>query len=182
MERIEADKGGIWVSGHPWQKGVEKRIGIGSLVSNVLCGRHNNRLSDLDRAAVSLVKLVERKNAKEPGFILETVDGLGLERFFLKMLCGILASGSGRTADGDSLPPRIQRQWLELLFGRRRFAYRTGLFIPSRVGDTWDDNPNAYAAAPLLLKTAACWGFPQRSGTADLFLLSWSLVPTSKAR
>jgi hypothetical protein len=104
MRLVEADDGGVFVSGFSWQKdpAQRERFGINSLVANVLCRKHNSQLSDLDSEALSLVRLIERSNAKEAGFFLDTIDGDLLERYLLKVLCGVLASTGVRHTTGEA--------------------------------------------------------------------------------
>ena len=88
------------VSGIPWLNGTERRIGVDSLGSKVLCGRHNAALSPADASAgvafESLTRyqtdFAERRHLDEDGFTL--VSGPLIERWLLKLLWGAVASGS----------------------------------------------------------------------------------------
>jgi hypothetical protein len=161
LKRIEAAGGGVYVSGFPWLKDApgRKRVGIGSLVANVLCRDHNSRLSDLDATGNQLVEMIEQSHGKERGFALRSVDGENFERFLLKVLCGILASRATRSGPGPEViemdPPA---EWVDILFGRSDFPLRAGLYLPVELNDVWREEPNAYAIAPLLMNDSGVAG------------------------
>lgn len=114
----------LQVSGFPWQNPEQQAdIGIGALSAKMLCVRHNSSLSPLDKSAWTLVAALKRyfdATMAEQEFedeIIE-VDGFLLERWLLKVFCGVL-----------SLSKRdIPEQWAKILFGRAHFE-KVGLYI-----------------------------------------------------
>lgn len=85
--------GNIVIGGLPWQpRGTLQSFGINSLVANILCDKHNPRLSPLDTAAGKLFRSIDSAD-KRPATLssLTTVDGTHIERWFLKVICGLAA-------------------------------------------------------------------------------------------
>ena len=88
------------VSGMPWQEmGDEKFLPASSLVANILCSRHNNALSPLDRLAGhtfdSLVAAADYAvNQRHEGRIAHhLVSGHALELWMYKLMAGIYFGG-----------------------------------------------------------------------------------------
>lgn len=76
----------------PWQpKQVLQTFGMQSLVSRVLCEAHNSRLSSLDSEAGTLFRAIDAAD-KRPSTLpaLTAVDGALIERWFLKVVCGLV--------------------------------------------------------------------------------------------
>lgn len=100
------------IGGLAWQPAdTIQSIGIGSLQSKILCEGHNSGLSPLDSAAASLFKTlhaIDKDRASVPP--LSAFDGPGIERWLLKVLFGIGASGGF-----NAKPP--PDQWKALLTG-----------------------------------------------------------------
>src|SRR5438105_4635401 len=85
--------GSVHIGGMPWQPDQTlHRLGIRSLVSNILCEVHNAGLSALDAAAGEFFRAVDAAD-KHPTTLPKNtaVDGLLIERWFLKVLCGLAA-------------------------------------------------------------------------------------------
>jgi hypothetical protein len=88
------------ISGTPWLGGSQRKIGVGSLGSKVLCERHNSALSPADTTAIvtfeSLSRyqndFAEHRHLDDDGFTL--VSGPLFERWLLKLVWGAVASGN----------------------------------------------------------------------------------------
>jgi hypothetical protein len=107
----------ILIDGLPWA-GKQVALPATSLGSNVLCKHHNSLLSDVDVEAASMFRCAKDvREGKRFGEIL--LDGDKIERWSLKVLSGLLASGNTRRADGTSTkgfaPPA---NWNRVLFGQ----------------------------------------------------------------
>jgi hypothetical protein len=124
---------GITVSGLPGQPGLpwlahaeEKEVSLASLTAKMLCERHNQALSALDATAANFFRFLTAKWS-EDAIEVYLVRGYDLERWFLKMLCGLVASGMV-TVNGHRLskwtPPA---EWLEILFGSADVEAPAGL-------------------------------------------------------
>jgi hypothetical protein len=61
-------------------------------------------------------------------------SGPDLERWMLKVLCGVLVSGNA-SLGGEKAVFTLPSDWLEVLMGRRPMQARRGLGVASRVGD-----------------------------------------------
>lgn len=118
---------GIAVSGMPWiLEGKTKRVSRQSLTGKILCERHNHALSPLDSTAVEFFRFFVADWTEE---LLEVflVRGYDLERWLLKVLCGLVASGNA-TLDGKPIPNWCpSSEWLEILFGSIDVAEPNGL-------------------------------------------------------
>ena len=113
-------KGMKWIP-----KGNQKEISINSLTGKVLCNRHNHALSLLDATAIQFFKFFTKPWDGEKDEIL-LLSGFELERWMLKMLCGIVASGN---ATFGKTPQKWQppRDWLRILYGTDKIEAPAGL-------------------------------------------------------
>lgn len=94
---------GITISGMPWiPDDQRKRVSRASLTGKMLCERHNHALSPLDATAAEFFRLFTTEWTGEEVDVFLT-RGYDLERWLLKMLCGLVASGNA-TLDGNRLP------------------------------------------------------------------------------
>lgn len=118
---------GIAISGLPWiLEGETKWVSRQSLAGKMLCERHNHALSPLDRTAAEFFRFFVADWTEETIEVF-LVRGYDLERWLLKVLCGLVASGNA-TRDGKPLtdwcPPN---EWIEILFGSIDVAEPGGL-------------------------------------------------------
>jgi hypothetical protein len=118
---------GLLVSGVPWiPDGSQKQVSPASLTGKILCERHNSSLSPLDSVAAKFFRFFTTEWSGDAIEVFLT-RGFDLERWLLKMLCGLVASGNA-THDGKQLstwtPPP---QWLEILFGNADVMAPAGL-------------------------------------------------------
>jgi hypothetical protein len=101
--------GGLRVGGMPWNApGEVVAISPASLAGKVLCRHHNGLLSDLDVLGGRFFRALNSIHAASSGglsSLLDAVyqfDGNGVERFFLKILLGGVASGNLRGPGGST--------------------------------------------------------------------------------
>jgi hypothetical protein len=106
---LEVLEGGIHVTGAPWQpRGTTVKYGINSLVSTVLCERHNSALSPLDYLATQVFKTIKnvcddlnhRSLSRRTTWHL--VSGEALELWCIKTLLGLFFS-TVASKEGESL-------------------------------------------------------------------------------
>ena len=148
---------GVVVSGFPWQEpSTEKRVGINALVANVLCARHNSALSPLDAEAGRFFRTLREFDRglrvaephKEDDFVL--FCGEDLERWLLKLLCGLLASGNASVGGERVRVDDLDQSWLDLLFAGAVWPPEAGLyFVYPEDGRFW-----AYDSVGTSLLTA----------------------------
>jgi hypothetical protein len=106
----------IHVQGFDWCRTESKAIGVEALTAKVLCRHHNSALSQLDSSAITAFDSIraaadlgrERESATEGrgAFKKFVVDGLSLERWFLKTLLGVYVAQK-RIRLGASLMRRV---------------------------------------------------------------------------
>jgi hypothetical protein len=115
------------VSGMPWlPDGDEKKVSIESLTAKILCIRHNNALSPLDAVAAEFFRFFTEAWS-DPGTEVYLTCGFELERWLLKMLCGLVVSGNATLA-GQRLPIWMPpTEWLQILFGTENVESPAGL-------------------------------------------------------
>jgi hypothetical protein len=143
--KILNENGGLAVAGFPWLKiGVHKQITPANLVGNVLCERHNNALSPLDKVAIRFFKTfrqIEQEFVDEKTAEIERVflfNGHDLERWMLKTLCGIVYSNNASTLEEKitNWSPKIT--WLNMLFGIQKFQFGCGIYYEAKIGEKRD--------------------------------------------
>ncbi|MHB1344031.1 MAG: hypothetical protein ACYCX3_06695 [Thermoleophilia bacterium] len=120
---------GLSVSGFPWQAAGEVQVLTpNALASKILCDRHNSALSALDATARSLFRAFDDEQAIGSGRqLMFLFSGHDLERWLLKVLCGLASSGN-LSIDGNT-DLSIPRPWLEVLFGRADLSNGHGLYV-----------------------------------------------------
>jgi hypothetical protein len=120
--------GSVQVGGLPWQpEQTLKSIGIRSLVSNVLCETHNSGLSNLDDTAGTFFRAVDAAD-KRPADLpsVTRVDGILIERWFLKVMCGLVAGADFN----NGIIPTV---WCQILSGAA-WPDGWGLYVPTPSG------------------------------------------------
>jgi hypothetical protein len=128
----------IRISGFPWQDPDQpQEIGIASLSSNILCRGHNEQLSSLDVEGQNFVKSLKTcfdEAVDNSEFTHEEfeINGDLLERWFLKVLCGVLVVARGYS---------IHKSWLEILFRGKPFPKQSGMYFFGKLGRaSWEFN------------------------------------------
>ena len=119
----------VAVSGAHWvPHSEEKLVSVASLTGKMLCTRHNSALSSLDTFAAKFFRFFTAEWSEDEVEV-NLIRGYDLERWILKMLCGLVASGIARY-NGEPLsgwvPPE---EWLEILFGSTDVESPSGLHI-----------------------------------------------------
>jgi hypothetical protein len=135
----------IIVQGLSWCPDKPVSIGLSSLTRKILCKHHNEGLSFADGAAVSAIRSFEDaiklhtfRSSRKPASWSRTnftIDGHGLESWFLKTLINITYESDkliGKTALPPGIPPK---ELVEIAFGRRQFAPPAGLYTIPSVGE-----------------------------------------------
>ncbi len=122
------------VSGFKWLKGETKKLPTAALTSKILCTNHNSKLSGLDAQIVNIFKefkefsdtsLVPLKNIKR------NIDAKSFEKWMLKVLCGMIASGNASKEDGIEIDFEIPSLWIDLLFSDDPLPKEIGLYFKS---------------------------------------------------
>lgn len=123
----QKERGGLRVGGLPWQEGdISQPISPKSLTARILCERHNSALSNLDSMAVRLFRTFDNIAGNTENKLC-LFNGHDIERWLLKVLCGMFVSNNlnpGRPVQKD-----IPLQWIEVLFQARGFDSGQGLYV-----------------------------------------------------
>lgn len=115
----------VKVEGFNWCKTESKEIGMNALQSKILCGNHNNLLSNYDSEAINFFEAINKwvkqsERFSNNGFSVKKIpiqyfiDGLLIERWFLKTMVNLtLVSTDKVTIPFDVILP--------VLYGDKRF-------------------------------------------------------------
>jgi len=117
-------------------------IGIDAFASKVLCDNHNSVLSPLDAAAGAAFQRIEELTkdiiGAGRGYNLNSfhvVSGIDIERWMIKVFCGLVAAGKIRSASGRLVEPgSLPQILLEALMGRTLLEAPLGLYMHTFVG------------------------------------------------
>jgi hypothetical protein len=137
------EAGDLRVSGTPWLAGDEsRRISPNALVGRMLCERHNVALSNLDIFAFRLFTALDDMDVEFAATSTAPVSRVylfngHLERWMLKVLCGLAASGNLVFQDHPT-STEIPSDWIEVLFGARNFLAGQGLYVSRTVGGRFE--------------------------------------------
>jgi hypothetical protein len=131
LASIEKD-GTSKISGLPWQTPQEfRKVSTESLVSKVLCKRHNESLSPLDAQAGRLIRTIGSYdrgfNDENPRREMSLFCGEDLERWLLKTLCSMVA-GKQASRGGAPLDTKIPEKWVSILLGDEDWPPGWGLY------------------------------------------------------
>jgi len=135
------DGPGFNVSGFPWQQfGSVPQPSVASLTARILCIKHNSDLSPLDDECLKLFHFFEEAdkklgNKRFTGLGSYEVSGEALERWMLKALVGVLASGNAAKDDQRFLKSKPPLAWLQLLYGHEPMPERWGLYLSYELGE-----------------------------------------------
>lgn len=152
LEIINISNGGLVVSGFPWLR-APKDLPPRALASNILCKRHNERLSGLDSVALRFYRhlsglrqyMIGGRGGRTDKVLL--FSGNDLERWMLKVLCGVLVSGNA-AVNGEKAVFALPTDWIDVLTGRRLMPAKRGLGVTSRIGEGFPMD-NRIGFAPL---------------------------------
>jgi hypothetical protein len=133
----------VELRGFTWMQDHELHaIPISRLASNILCKDHNSALSGLDTVGKRWVEHLAAVNADinavarprpETMFL---INGHDLERWIVKMLCGLVVSGTVEVpgiADPRAWRPPVD--WLEMVYGLRPLPLGCGLNFIGQPGE-----------------------------------------------
>ena len=130
------------IGGFPWQSD-RNRPSIDTLGAKILCEKHHRLLSPLDQAAVQVFRFFDQYvpdvvSGWRTNHVVVEMKGELLERWMLKALIGVTASGNV-LRDGIAIREyQPLREDLEILFGRARMRAELhhGLYLDPRTGET----------------------------------------------
>ena len=129
-------------AGHFFGGKSHVEIGIDGFASKVLCDNHNSALSPLDTTAGAAFQRIEELTTDmiraDKGNNLNSfhvVSGIDIERWMIKVFCGLVAAGKIRSASGRieqlcSLPHEL----LEALMGATALQSPLGLYMHTFTG------------------------------------------------
>jgi hypothetical protein len=125
--------GAVDVAGLAWQRGTSKHMQPGTYAhSRIICQKHHDELDGLDGNALAYFRnlmLIASPNHISTGIrgraedITAAIDGRGLERWFMKTICGAIAAG---TVEGVGENPP---SWIGALFARTAWPEQWAMYV-----------------------------------------------------
>jgi len=142
LEKLTKDKLQFENAGHFFGGKSQVEIGIDGFASKVLCDNHNSVLSPLDAAADAVFQRIEELTKDmvraDKGYNLNSfhvVSGIDMERWMIKVFCGLVAAGKIRSVSGRIVQPSsLPHELLEALMGATLLEPPLGLYMHSYVG------------------------------------------------
>ena len=139
-------EGTIYVKGFPWCQDELKEISVSSFTKKVLCERHNNALTHVDKAGISAMNVFRqevqinnaRSKMKPRRWRVEKfqIDGHGLERWFLKTLINVAAEGIHKIGRDSTQSGKPSERLVRIAFGLERFRPKAGMYGLGHVGQS----------------------------------------------
>lgn len=131
-------------AGHFFGGKERVEIGVDDFVAKVLCDTHNRALGPLDAAAglvfstiEALVKDIARVAEKTALDSFHISSGLDIERWMIKVYCGLVAAGKIRSSSGQILQrSALSSYLLDALVGNCPLPSPLGLYQNTFVGQT----------------------------------------------
>lgn len=166
------------VQGFPWlEPGQTGQASPNSLTASVLCEHHNGLLSNYDAEAAKLfahLRLIDSKSTPEELSTVAplSIDGVRLEKWLAKLLCGVQASGNfqiegkffGKVQPGEFL--------VDLLYSDQPWRPGMGMCVDFRGRNRMDGfrglgyDPVYFMSTPTNAEIVgidvSLWGFPFR--------------------
>ena len=145
LEKITSSKLRFENAGHFFRGKSLVEIRVDDFCAKVLCDDHNSALSVLDTAAgraFSTIAALERdcKGISASGRRLSSLhisSGIDVERWMVKVYCGLVAAKKIRSASGRRMQPAaLERHLLESLVGTDTLRDPLGLYVNRFVGQT----------------------------------------------
>lgn len=163
------------VSGLKWiRDGESKTLTVNDLASKILCERHNSALSDLDTLAKKFFQFVL---GKAPNQLFMITRGYEIERWMLKVLCGMQSAGN-ILHNGKPLPPiTIHPDFLNTLFYSKPIPHGCGLVYVSEAVDNVQFNRIIWG--PLIDDSYGLLGCDLKIGYFRLLFLIHKVSSTS---
>lgn len=173
----------VSVDGFPWCKGHTRTVGIESLTAKILCQKHNNDLSPLDKEASALFDAIRewcaRENIRSNMSPLSriaraptVVNARLLERWFLKTLLNLSLSREYYIEIQGEEKGVVPLDLVQICYGMRTFEGGAGMYGAAHAGMIVDSH-DTLRFAPLLRDERVLGGFFEFRG----FRFFLSLMP-----
>lgn len=176
----------VEMKGLSWQdEGKIEEYPTGALKANVLCKRHNEGLSGLDSIGIDFFQTLLDINRDfsngnhNPSEKVYLFNGHDVERWMLKTLCGIVASGNAESASGKITNWTPPDRWLNILYRDESFQSGWGLYSIDRFGERRPAD-NRFSFAPLTNERWGVYGAVIKMNSRK-FILSMKDPPSREA-
>lgn len=134
----------LFVQGFNWCKNEIKQIPKKSLVANILCREHNTRLTEVDKAGIRAFRTLQEstrlsnvRNTLKPRYwniVRLEIDGLMLERWFLKTLINFACGGEQRIGPDSNAVGQPSDNLVRISYGLDKFEGQAGLYLLAAAG------------------------------------------------
>lgn len=136
----------VTAKGFDWCRDEAKSIGLSRLTKKVLCDKHNNALAQVDEAGIKAfdafrqsTRLQNVRSGMKPQrwrVSRFAVDGVQLERWFLKTLINVAAGSSHHIGAESKHAGEPSSELVEIAFGEKHFQPTSGLYVVIDQGET----------------------------------------------
>ncbi len=132
LELFEHNKR-VKLAGFSWmEKESFNLLSRKSLTANILCTDHNHALSPYDTEAGRLFRSIKEFdkdfNNEVPSSEYVKLNGLYIEKWMLKIVCGMIASNQMRMG-GEKIAPVMKDVYLDLLFNNKPWEEHWGFYF-----------------------------------------------------
>jgi len=136
----------VCVQGLDWCKHAPMTVGLANVKRKILCKHHNEIQSVVDDGAIAAFEAfresVRLTNARvqmpERRWAVSrfTINGVLLERWFLKTLINVTVGGNYKIGPNSKMPGEPSSDLVEIAYGRREFVSNAGLYYSAEAGET----------------------------------------------
>lgn len=180
LERLTNDKLTFTNAAHFFGGKNPVVIGVNGFASKVLCDNHNSVLSPLDVAAGVAFQRIQNLTkdlvAADKGHNVQSfqiVSGIDMERWMIKVFCGLVAGKKIRNASGGVVEPNsLPDLLLEALVGATLLEAPLGLYMHTFVGQKRQSCGLSFAPIQLTDGSDQVGGLLLRLGLMNLVLVT----------
>jgi hypothetical protein len=136
----------VCVQGLDWCKDAPMTVGLANVKRKILCKHHNEIQSVVDdeaivafdafRESVRLTNARVQMPERRWNIVRLDIDGVLLERWFLKTLINVTAGGIHKIGPNSKVPGEPSPDLVEIAYGRRKFVSDAGLYYSAEAGET----------------------------------------------
>lgn len=122
----------IFVQGFEWCLREPKKVGLANVAKKHLCRRHNERLSETDEAAASVLRAFEQVARAADVRISAAgieIKGCDFERWALKTLINVCADDVYPIGKNSNRPGAPSPRLVQIAFGLKYFPWRAGIYF-----------------------------------------------------
>lgn len=168
-------------AGHFFGGRQSVEVSVDSFSAKVLCDEHNNALSPLDTAAGLTFKTVEaltsdliaisNRTRRLESFYL--TSGIDMERWLIKVFCGLVAAGKIRSQSGRSIGiDALSKDLLQSMLGYASLVSPLGMYMSIYPGQRLNPDGLSFSTLKLMDGSDDVGGLMLSLGVLDFILVT----------